>query len=305
MVIILSRPPVGPPVPVDAFRSLSYEWITWEGETYSLSDWQSGLVLDNRGVEGLHFPRITKQSSTSRAFPGKRRRGWRAESRDVFWPIQIWGDSSAEWLERYERFFASIHPEKEGTWRVGVGDGSFRELKLTGRFDDSHEYALDPVLEAWGAYGVTLEADQPFWRGKPVKAGPWRAPTSVSFIDPAGSAPYHISRGSTFTSAKITNPGDVDAWPVWTLIGPLDPIEVGVASRIIDVPFPLTGGQTLKIDTDPRNVTALLNGVDITADLGFQPFAPVAAKETVPLHISTVGTGSVEIEMVPLYMRAF
>jgi hypothetical protein len=78
-----------------------------------------------------------------------------------------------------------------------------------------------------------------------------------------------------------------------------------VGGRVIDVPFALTGSQTLRIDTDPRNVTAVRNGVDVTAALGFQSLAPIPAGAAVTLHVSTVGTGSVEIELQPLHFRAF
>lgn len=304
MVLILSRPAEAPPVPVEAFAPMSHVWVTPSGRQFDLNDWRGGLMLDNRGVEGLHFPKIVKHASTSRAFHGKRLRGWRAEARQVFWPVHLWGESSAEFLARYEAFFGELHPQNEGIWRVGA-NGTYRELRVTGTFDQPHVYELDPAQEGWATYSVTMEAVQPFWAGKPVKAGPWRAASSVNFIDAAGSPPFHISRGSTFESAQIENPGDVDAWPVWTLEGPLDPISVGVGGRQIVVPFPLLTGQKLRIDTDPRNVTAIRDGADVTRQMGFQPFAPVPAKQTVPLHVSTVGAGSVQVELVPLHFRAF
>lgn len=304
MVVILSRPSVAPPVPIDPLRPLVHEWVTASGVTYSLSDWTQGLVLDNTGVEGLHFPRITKHSSTSRSMPGKRSRGWRAEARDVFWPIQIWGESSVEWLSSYNAFFGSIHPDRPGTWRVGFA-GTFRELTICGKFDDPHDYPLDPVLEAWGSYGVTLEADQPYWRGAPVKRGPWQAASSRPFFDPAGSPGFHISRGSSFANATIDNPGDVESYPVWTIIGPLSGITVGVGDRVIEVPFALTSGQVLHIDTDPRNVTALRDGVDVTEELGFQSFAPVPSGGIASLDVGGAGSGSIAVELVPLYFRAF
>ncbi|MCC2031835.1 phage tail family protein [Microbacterium allomyrinae] len=305
MVLVFASPPVPPDGSPGAFQPLEYEWVAWNGDTYSLSDWTSGIVLDNRGVEGLHFPQITKFSSTSHVVPGKRLRGWRAEARTVFWPIQIWSDAgSVEWLDRALRFFATLHPLREGRWRVGA-NGQWRELALTGVFDESHAYLMDPMLEGWAPFAVKLEAAHPFWTGKPVKAGPWGLSDGVDFIDPGGAPSFHVSAAASFSSAAITNPGDVDAYPIWTLVGPLPTVSVGIGGRVIDVPFSVADGETLRIDTDPRNVTATLDGADVTADLGFQQFAPIPPGAQASLDIVTSGAGAVSIELTPLYLRAF
>ncbi|MTE24823.1 hypothetical protein [Microbacterium sp. ZXX196] len=261
------------------------------------------MFLDTRGVEGMHFPTVTKHKSTSRSVPGARVRGWRTEARDVFWPIWIWGERSTEFLEKYEAFFRTIHPVNAGTWRVGF-DGAFRELSLTGTFSDPHAYARDPVFDAWSSYGVTLEAAQPYWSGSPI-ARSWRSANPVDFFDPAGSPPFHISPSATFADAQITNPGDVEAYPRWVIEGPLDPVIVGVDGVEVLVPFPLSDGSVLVIDTDPRNVTATLNGSDVSQELGFQRFAPIPPGGSVPLSITAGGGGRVSIELVPLYFRAF
>ncbi|GGH34252.1 hypothetical protein [Microbacterium album] len=304
MVLILSAPPVAPPVPPAQWVGLGIEWVAPDGTVWDLTDPSKGVVLVRDGVEGLHFPRVEKFSSASRAIPGKRSRGWRALARDVFWRVYIYRDSSAAWLELYRRFFDSIHPDRVGTWRVTAGDQT-RELRLTGTFDEPWVYDRDPLYRGWALYGVAMEADQPFWAGAPIKRGPWRAPAPVPFFDADGSPPLHISQGSTFASARIPNAGDVDAWPVWTLEGPLDPVEVGIGEAIVQVPFPILDGQVLRIDTDPRNVTATLDGADVTRLLGFQRFAPVPPGGEVPLHVAAAGGGAVSVELVPLYFRAF
>lgn len=300
--VILSTPAPVPATIASDWQSLQLIWVGWDGSVWDLNSREAGALLYRRGVEGLHNPRITRQTSTSRAVPGNRLRGWRAEAREVFWPIYLWGDSSREWRERNTAFLRTIHPDRPGMWRVTAGET--RTLRLTGTFDEPHQYDIDPHLFGWAQYGITLEAAQPFWEGAPIKRGPWRAPASQPFIDPAGSPPLHISRGTAFGSATIPNPGDVEAWGTWTLNGPLEDIEVGIGDTYV-APFDLIAGQTLRIDTDPRNPSATLNGVDATAELGLQDFAPIPPGEEVELHVEAAGAGSVEFSLVPLYFRAF
>jgi hypothetical protein len=295
------------PAPIPSMESdwasLSLIWRGWDGSVWDLNSRENGVLIYRGGVEGMHNPRITKHASTSRAVPGSRQRGWRAEARDVFWPIYLWGDSSAQWRERNNAFLRTIHPDLPGTWEVTGAET--RTLSLTGTFGDPHSYDIDPQLSGWVQYGVTLEAEQPYWAGPKIKRGPWKAPASRSFIDPAGSPPLHISKGSAFGSATIPNPGDVEVWGVWTGIGPLSDIAVGIDDTIVTVPFDLDAGDVLIIDTDPRNPSVTLNGVDAEELLGLQDYAAVAPGDEVDLQVDAAGAGSIEFSLVPLYFRAF
>lgn len=310
--IILSSPVVGALAPVvSAWRGLSIEWEGHDGSAWDLTDPDGGVVLSRKGLEGLHFPLITRNTSRSRAVPGNRLRGWRAEARDVFWPTFIWADGSNAWLDRQAEFFATIHPSKPGTWTVDAGRGA-RTLQLTGVFDEPHAYERDPLLRGWGLYDIALEASQPFWQGARVRRGPWRAPDPVPFFP---GPPFHISSSSAFGSATIPNLGDVDVWGVWWATGPLSSLELGVGDSLIVPPFNLEAGEMLRIDTDPRNPTAqkgptvddtdLFVGEDVTADLGLQDYASVPPGASVDLHVDAVGSGSIMFDLTPLYFRAF
>lgn len=300
--VILASPPVGsvPATPIGV-EQLSLVWEGPDGTVWDLRDEAGGIVMTGEGVEGLHNPVITKFSSTARAVPGKRSRGWRAESRDVFWPLFIWADGSNEWLERANAFLSSIHPEHPGTWRVRAR-GVERTLQCTGVFTDSLSLRADPLQRGWALYPVALEADQPFWAGEVVRRGPWSAPNPRPFFP---GPPFRISSASAFGSASVQNEGDVEAWGVWTAVGPLADIRLGVGSALIEVPFDLDAGDVLVIDTDPRRPTATLNGDDATRELGLQNYAAVPPGRSVPLHVEATGGGEVMFDLVPLFFRAF
>lgn len=302
--IILASPPSAPPVAVEQREGLTQEWVDSAGVVWPLSDWTTGVTLDDRGVEGLDNPQLTMYRSESRGTPGHRKRGWRAKTREVFWPIFIYSDTSLEWLARQRAFRSTIHPDREGIWRV-TANGETRELPVSAVFDAAHTYDIDPMLEGWAQYGIEMEAAQPYWQGKAIRRGPWRAPDAVPFLPPGGGPPVRISSSSAFGSATVPNPGDVEAWGTWTVEGPLSSIALGVGAAIITVPFSLNAGQVLVIDTDPQHPSATRDGEDVTALLGLQDYAPVPSGASVPLHVEATGSGWVTFDLVPLYFRAF
>ncbi|MGQ7313369.1 hypothetical protein ACUOFU_16810 [Microbacterium arabinogalactanolyticum] len=302
MPIVLAAPPVTPP-PGGMSSGLRMRWIGSDGSEWDLRDWRAGVCLLLDGVTGLHFPSIDKYKSTSRAVPGFRNRGWRAASRDVFWPLYVYGDGSEPWRDVYRRFFDTIHPQRAGVWEVTSGTET-RSLRLTGVFDDEHQFARDPYAAGWSIIPVQMEPEQPFWEGKTIRRGPFSAPTGVDFIPPTLAPSFHISPAATFASATIPNFGDVDAYLVWTVEGPLTDVVLGVGGVTATVPFSLAAGQVLRIDTDPRNVSALLDGVDATEQLGLLEFAPVPSGGSAPLTVSASGAGGISAELTPLYFRA-
>lgn len=303
-IVLTSPPVVPPPVPLN-WRGLSIIWEGPDGSRWDLTDPDGGVVLRREGVEGLHFPPITKFSSVARAVPGNRRRGWRAEAREVFWPIYLWADGTDEWLARNDAFFSTIHPENEGVWRVRAGSTE-RTLRLTGVFNDPHAYTRDPALVGWALYGVTLEASDPFWMGETIRRGPWSAPDPQPFFGETGfGPPFYISAAANFDTASIPNPGDVERWGVWRAEGELSSVVLGVGDEVITVPFATSAGDELVINTDPRNPSATLNGSDVTAVLGLQDYAPVPPGRSVPLHVEAAGSGQIMFDLTPGHFRAF
>lgn len=302
--VILSRPPVGPPVPEDQWAGVSLVWIGADGSVWDIGTGGRGAVLQRSGTEGLHNPVITKFNSTSRVIPGNRPRGWRTEAREVFWPILVYSrENSAQWKSRYQEFFASIHPEIPGTWRVSHG-GVTRELQLTGVFKNGHAFEHDPLIFGWEMFGVPLEAHQPYWEGAPLELGPWRQPETGPFFAPGGSPDFFISSSTEIGRALITNPGDVDAWLVWKAVGPLSEIEIGIGDAVATIPFDLAPGQELIIDTDPRHQTGTLNGLDVTKPLGLLPYAAIPPGSNVEVHVEAAGDGEISATLTPLYFRA-
>jgi hypothetical protein len=170
--------------------------------------------------------------------------------------------------------------------------------------DGNHSFQWDPMHRGWASYGVTLVADDPFWTGESVRRV-WSDGEDVDSFNPGPGAVIKVASASQLSSAVMTNQGDLEAWPVWTVKGPVTSVTVGVDGRTVQWNVALTASDTLVIDTDPTVQCAWLNGVDVTAQLGSADFAPIPAGHELPLSLTMAGTGSVEATITPRFFRAW
>lgn len=321
-VILLAVRPVDVPVVLEeaakTWFGLRVEWVGWDGSVWNLTDPARGTFVTPGGVEGFGPPEYTEWVQDSPAVAGQFFRGVQAKPRQLFFPMAIYSDAGSQaWFELQSAFFKTIKPDRYGTVRVTTPGGQTRTIQ--GRSNaKSTSFNLDPFRTGYQGYGLSLMADQPFWVGDVVSAT-FKSGASTDFFNGASKAPnFVISEGATFASAKVTNPGDQDSWPVWTVVGgATTTVTLGVNGSNVTVPFAVAAGKALQIDTDPRVQTAVygdwdsvnkkLTGTldDRTDELGAVDFAPVPPGEEVPLTVALSGTGTVEVTLTPLYERAW
>lgn len=304
--IILAAPTTAPQFAgmTQQWTHMGHTWTGWDDSVWDLCGDASGVVLLS-GVRGLTMPPADRYASASPAVAGSRWRGHRVAEREVFWPVKVWADAgSAAWLAYDRAWWNTMRPDKLGTWAVTQTTGETRSLRLRFVDDGQHSVQVDPGLIGWERYGITLVAEDPYWEGEPISRT-WETATPDEFFG-TGAPSFFISSGNTLDNAKITNPGDVEAWPVWTLNGPITAAEVGVGGESIEVPFAVADGSSLTIDTDPRAQTAITSaGVDRTEDLGEVGFTAIPAGASIPLALAVTGAGSVSVSVTPRYYRAW
>ena len=71
---------------------------------------------------------------------------------------------------------------------------------------------------------------------------------------------------TVYAQTVVTNPGDVESYPVWTIKGPGDTVRLvnQTSGKILNLGANvLAAGQTLVIDTRPGVKTILLDGVNV------------------------------------------
>lgn len=310
--VYIARPPAPPKNTTTWLRS-SHEWVGWNGDSFRLSDWKTGVFLTQGGTEGMAMPSESPWVRTGSPFVhGQQYTGGVVEPRRVFWPVYLYADGgSSSWQELDSRFWQTMHFGKPGTWRVTTSAGT-RELTCRFVSDGGHSFTRDPHRFGWQSYGVELVADDPFWAASEPIEKEWGQEPPVSFYgggpvtDPSlGATPFAISGGTSLATAELNNPGDVDAWVLWTVEGPASNIRLGVDGRFVTYPGTLATGATLTINTDPQDQLAYLNGAEVTDLLGSYQFAPVRAGDSTRLSLSLEGAGTVKASLLPRYYRAW
>ena len=307
--------PVAPP-PLFG-EGLQILWEAWDGSVWDIGDASSGVRL-GQGVRGLNMPPQQRYSDKSPGVDGSRNRGFRVDERPVFWPMRVYTPTqrSQAWLDYDSAFWNTMHPEYLGTWRVVQPGGRSRTLRVRFESDNDHTFTTDPALLGWVRYGIDLIAEQPYWLGEPITRG-FAAPADVPFFpEDNGDFVLQISPGSTLAEFSTDNPGQVPAYPVYNILGPTDSVTINGT----EIPFPISAGKAIIIDTDPSQQTALdavvtigadgkpvytLTGVERTADLGAVNFAPVQPGMEVSLPIVMNGAGAVAVDLTPRYFRAW
>lgn len=306
MAAIVFAAPFTPPPPPKSWFGLGMTWTGSDGVVWDLTTGEGGVVM-MPGVRGLTMPPVTHHKSVYASVPGSRWRGYSVQDREVFWPIQVFNDlGSEEWILRDRAFWKTLAPNKTGIWTVTQPTGEKRTLRLRLRDDGDPVFSHDPSLAGWSNYGLTFDAEQPFWEGEGGVVSKTFTPSSESnFFGTEGGTPFRISRSSTVTTALMNNPGDVEAYPTWTIEGPCTAATVGVGGVNITIPFAIATGQRLVINTAPSSQQAIMAGTDRTADLGTVNFAPIPPGVNVILSLSITGTGSITASITPRYFRAW
>jgi hypothetical protein len=303
--LFLAAPAQVPAVEGPVWVSCQHTWTDYTGTVWDISGRTSGVYL-RAGVRGMNMPPVTRYTSKSPAVAGSRWRGSITDERDVFWPLHLFQkNGSQEWIDHDARFWDTLNPDRTGVWSVVQPNGVTRTLTLRFVDDGGQSFDTSPELFGWCSYGVNLIAEQPYWIGEKVSRTWGQTDTPDGFFGPSGyGPPFYITSASTMGNATIDNPGDVSAWPVWTLAAPFTSATVGVGSKTVQVPFSMSEGW-LRIDTNPTAQTAVDHlGVDRTAQLGQVKWAEIPAGKGASVTVNMVGQGNVTLELSPRYYRA-
>jgi hypothetical protein len=233
----------------------------------------------------------------------------------AFWPIHLYADEGSDAFSVIDSdFWQTLYPGRFGTWRVTTARSGTRELVLRGAGNGKHVYPRDPHVFGWAKYGVSLIADDPFWRAAQPVVKEFSSEVPQNFygggpvgVASPGAPPFVVSKGNTLAGAEIDNPGDIDAWPVWRVSAAteLTDIRLGVSGRELVFPGPVPVGSVLTIDTDPLDQQAFLDGVNVTEQITGWGFAPIPWGGRAPLSLSMTGAGTVQASIHPRYFRAW
>lgn len=259
-------------------------WTSAEGRTTVLTAEDQGLVL-RPGVRGLDLPAYQIYRRSSGALDGDVVTGVRAEAREIFLPIRVWGTERGQARARRRDLARDLDPQPtnlggEGVLEVREWDGTRRTIAAHYTEGAEGSEGSDEAGLTWADYGLTFLAQEPYW-SRPERTIRWRAQASGETVLPI--LPLEVVSGALIGAGmEVAVAGTARSWPVWRLHGPL---AAGVELRsqtlgkdlVLD--RELTGTDEVLIDTRPRRKSVVLNGsTNVYGDLelgsALWPLAP-------------------------------
>ncbi|QJS09100.1 phage tail family protein [Streptomyces argyrophyllae] len=316
------------PVPVDWQRTfVSITGSNGEGEEIPLTGFTNGAwpaIVLQPGVSGLDMPPFDLHTDDSPNLDGSSFRGVRAAARQILLPVYVYG-IDRKTLRSFKRRLANALNPKNGFCLLTFieQDGVARRIKCYYANGMEGNEAVGAAGFTYVSYGIQLNAVDPWFYGDTEVVANWSFGQPHPFLGNP-FLPLQLNSGTPASGTLIVeNPGDIEAWPVWTITGPLKSFSFtgpAVPQPAGATPKPppswgipaqpggadcLATGRTLTVDCRPGYKT-------ITDDQGTNYFPLMSANPelwSVPPGISTVqanlvsgsGTPTVKMELLPRY----
>lgn len=226
---------------------------TW---TWVAPDASETTLVTLRGKRGVFMPnydltaqRLPDGSASYLQFVGM-------QPRAVDLPIQITA-ASHDALRTSVRALAKVLHARNGDGYLKVTRSGIAR-KLTCRYTGGLEqasYFSDRALEAV----LSFEAADPLWYATTNQTGSYSQAVASGGWFPF--FPLRLITSAVFKNVTVTNPGDVEAWPIWTITGPgatliLKNLTSGLE---LGLDINLAASEQIVIDTRPL-IKTIVNG---------------------------------------------
>jgi hypothetical protein len=273
MAIFVGTGATPPPIVLQRMATSDATWIEADGTEWPLTAADVGYFMTD-GVKGLDAAPITL-TTVPDPRGGDQLVAARPESRYLTVPMYAWGREHMGFVESWRavlRAFTRTSQRGPGWFRVDRPDGTARRIQAY--YADGWQGSTGRGL-LWDAAGVSLRCLDPYWQDvEQISAGSEYQAAGTPFLSPF---PSITSSWTLSGPIDITNPGDVTAWPEWTITGPASSIvatnhTTGEAFTLTPSAMgggDLTLGQTVTISTRPWQVRGPGSNPVWTAALNF------------------------------------
>lgn len=286
------------------------------GVSHVLTDYSGAgkHMLLSESLKGFGMPEFEHFSTTHVGVHGAQWRGWNVKPREIVLPVLVSSTKDdgtrVGFTESVNDFWNVFRPDEDHVLEVETPGGSTRRIDCRlGSVDDS--MTMDPVNRGYIVYMVHLTAFDPFWRGG-TESISWFNDDLRDWLGggpvegPGTAFPVVISPGGSGGESRLLNHGDVDAWPTWTLSGPISRATVTVNGGVFAISRPIGEGDVLRISTHPKKQEAILNGSrDWLPYFDEWDFAPIKPGMGANVIVDFNGEGSVVGSVTPRFLRAW
>lgn len=239
--------------------SETFEWIDADGASLTISGPGITTYAVEMPASGRYMPKIRTQSDGVPGQPGGRWRRSDHDVRDFVLPLAVAGTSEANLRALLRDLMYRMDPTRgQGRIRVTSPAGDQREitcLYAAGLEGDEKEESTGLQFQS---FPLAMTAYDPYWYDV--------SPTSETFTTSAVAVffpifPLRLTASQLVVDDSVTNAGDVDAWPVWTITGPGSSIKLTNLTTSQSIYFPsltLGNDETITVDTRPNIKSVLL-----------------------------------------------
>ncbi|MEV6551745.1 phage tail family protein [Streptomyces sp. NPDC051597] len=221
-------------------------------------------IFMQAGATGLDMPPMEIRSDASPNLAGSVYRSTRVAAREIMLPLFLYGIDRYTVRRLKQSLIRALNP-LNGHCVLKIQESGLPPRYLTCWYKGGLEgnESEDSSGFRWIRYGVQLTAMDPWYYGDDFHVAEWTFGKGAPFLKPAKSMfPLSISQG--LVSRKdfpVTNPGDVDAWPIWQISGPVRRFRLTCGERSFGIngksQDAVPGGTTLTVDTRPGHKTLM------------------------------------------------
>lgn len=243
---------------------------------------------------GRFMPPIEFVEEETAGREGARIRRVKVPPREIAVPVLFSGETSIDLRQQLRTVVRKMYPALGDGRLQGVApDGEVREIVCRYRdglqgdesTGDNGQLTLPAVL-------IFRAAEDPFWRSQ--------TPTEIEFTTGESPSffpffPLELAKSSIFGGITVTNEGDVEAWPIWTITGPGGPLTLtnDTSGESLILATVLSAGEQVTIDTTPGIKTVTLDDStnlypDLDPGSSLWPLQPAENAVTVELVDATV-----------------
>lgn len=278
------------------------QWVAPDGTVTQLSgtaeiDWVFG-------VQGRFMPPVDFTEEDVPFQDGTMLREVRARPREVVMPVDFMADDIADLrlqLREIVRLFSPM--AGDGRLRITSYDDGQRELVC--RYRSGLEIVEEfTQVAGWQRAVIVLRAFDPYWADVSDTSQLWTTTEQATFFP---FFPLRLSSSEVFVAASVDNAGDVDAWPVWQVIGPGSALVLRnlTTGKSLELATTIAAGSTVTIDTRPGAKTVVdESGANLFGDLSATSdlWSLIAGSNSVQVELGG-STGATQVSL--LYKRRY
>jgi len=231
--------------------------------------------------------------------------GIRADAREVFLPLLVRSNNLQEAMRLCAQYWNPL--DGDGNLRVIDDSNHVRILKC--RYVDGLEGDGRNSGSGWQKIGLRLRALQPYWQDEEYQDFMFVMAPPVVFFQTA-FFPLHISKSSIDGSLTVNNPGEVEAYPIIIVQGPLTSLELKnlTMKPVKTMTFPIltmSASDVLVINTSPDMMSVTINGINAFSLMSASSSLWTVIPGSNQVQITTTGTSEnsyLRFSFVPQYL---